>query len=273
VGESYRSALAAAETALVKGERSVMAGVEPTAPAYSLRHLRSELGKAVEERPELLPARFDRFIEAVGAHSGFRIESARVHLEVGFDQVAETLVKSGALDPRSFKTMCARLDRAATTSRTAQELFATYREAVLDLCEALKKPARARNDRNLKSAVEFVHQHYAERLSRAKVAKVAGFAPRYFSRLFKRRERVTFEHYLRSLRLERAAQLLLATELDAARVAELSGFTSAQYFSRAFRTATGFTPVAYRHHYLQSEGDAITIEKTLKVNQQPRRRR
>ena len=42
------------------------------------------------------------------------------------------------------------------------------------------------------------------------VARVAGFSPNYFGQLFKRREQMTFEHYVRQLRIERAKQLVPA---------------------------------------------------------------
>jgi AraC-like DNA-binding protein len=57
---------------------------------------------------------------------------------------------------------------------------------------------------------------------------------------------MTFEQYLRGLRLERAKQLLASTRLQVSRVAELSGFNSLQYFCRVFGKAHGMTPIEYR---------------------------
>ena len=41
----------------------------------------------------------DRYLEAVAARSGYRIEPIRVHLEVGFEKIAEPLLASNALEP------------------------------------------------------------------------------------------------------------------------------------------------------------------------------
>jgi two-component system response regulator YesN len=138
------------------------------------------------------------------------------------------------------------LDRAAEAARNVSELFAAYRRAAADLSEAVKRPPSARRDRHLRGALQYIHQHYSEPLSRTSVARVAGFAPGYFSELFKQRERKTFEEYLAALRVERAKQLLEGTDLDARRVGELSGFSTPQYFSRAFRRAMRMTPLEYR---------------------------
>jgi AraC-like DNA-binding protein len=211
-----------------------------------LRHLRQELGRAVEERPDLLGPRFDRYLEAVASRCGFRIEAARGQLEAGFERIAEPLVKSGALDAKSFEAQARALDRTAANAPTLNDLFGAYRRAVSEIAAALQNPVPARQDRALQRALEYIQQHYAEPLRSDGVARVAGFARTYFSRLFRKREKVTFEHYLRGLRLERAKQLLADTDLDMTRVAELAGFRSPQYFSRVFRKATRATPVQYR---------------------------
>jgi AraC-like DNA-binding protein len=227
---SYQNALGAAETALSKGVRLI--SVERGSPrALSpLWKLRQELLGVAEERAEAIPPRFDRYAEAVAMHSGHRIDLARAHLDAGFETVAKVYVKGGALDQKSFGETCDALDRAATESRTVSDVFAAYRRAVADMAAAIEKPVGARQERSLRRAVEYIHQRYSEPLSAPKVASVAGFAPKYFSYLFKRREKMTFEAYLRRIRVERARQLLASTDLNLARIAELSGFRSAQYF-------------------------------------------
>ncbi|HEV8244502.1 MAG TPA: AraC family transcriptional regulator, partial [Polyangiaceae bacterium] len=243
---SYERALSAAETALVQGKKLIVAGAGGEAPSTSLRHLRQELVATVEEHPELLCARFDRYLEAVAVQCGYRVEPAKAHVDVGFERLTEGLVKSGALDEKSLRALGAGLDRAAIRAQTISDLFAAYRRAALDVVEAVQRPTSARQDRSLRRTLDFLRQHYSEPLTRNQVARVAGFAPGYFSELFKAREGITFERYLRGLRLERAKQLLLDSELDAARVGELCGFKTPQYFSFVFRDAIGVTPLAFR---------------------------
>jgi AraC-like DNA-binding protein len=252
LSRSYQAALAAAESALMAGTRIEIGEPGAHRTRRSLRHLREELGKIIEERPALLGARFDRYLEAVAAEYRYRIEPARAHLEIAFERAAETLLRTGALDDKGFRALLEDLDRSAEEARTVTELFVAYRRAVADLSSAAQRPARARQERHLRSAIEYIHQHYREPLGRTKVAKVAGFAPGYFSLLFKQRERKTFEEYVQTLRIERARQLLESTRIDAARIAELSGFATAQYFSRAFRRAMGVTPLEHRTKALRA---------------------
>ena len=138
------------------------------------------------------------------------------------------------------------LDRTARQARTVTDLFAAYRRMVADLSEAVHHPSLAHHDRRIRRAIAYVERHYSEKLSLTTVARVAGFAPNYFSRLFKRRERVTLELYIRGLRIERAKQLLATTDLEVKRVAQLSGFATQHYFARVFRRAAGTTPLGWR---------------------------
>ncbi len=246
LSRNFHAALGAAESALTGGARLVVAETGARRPYRPLWHQQQELARLAEERPNLLPARFDRYLEAVALHVGYRFEPALAHLEVGFSRMAEALVKSGALDERSMVTMSEGLARLAAEVRTVSELFTAYRRVVTDLSTAVLRPVLARQDRHLQNALDYIRDHYTEALCFKKVAQVAGFNPSYFSELFRKREGVTFERYVLGLRLERAKQLLARTEHDVTRIASLCGFNSPQYFCRAFRRAVGRSPLAYR---------------------------
>jgi len=251
VAHGYQAALAAAESALTQGAKIVIAEPAPNVrPPERLREMREELGHVAEEHPELLTAHFERYIEAASLRSAHSIEPTRTQLEIAFERVADQLSRGGALTPKSRGAMQERLERAAGAARTLSELGAAYRAAIADLADAIRRPVAAGQDRSLRGALEYIHQHYGERLELPKVARVAGFTPKYFSQLFHQRERMTFERYLAKLRLERAKQLLSGTDLTVTRVAELSGYGSAQYFCRVFRRVAGVTPVAFRRGLL-----------------------
>ena len=51
---------------------------------------------------------------------------------------------------------------------------------------------------------------------------------------------------LRKRRIEKAAHLLRTTDLPLKQVAVVCGYSSLQFFHRAFRAATGNTPGEYR---------------------------
>ncbi|HEV8244272.1 MAG TPA: helix-turn-helix domain-containing protein, partial [Polyangiaceae bacterium] len=65
-------------------------------------------------------------------------------------------------------------------------------------------------------------------------------------------ERMTFQAYLRKLRIERAKQMLASTTLSAGRVGQLCGFRSRSLFHEGFKRSVGLTPHAYRQKNSQT---------------------
>ncbi|HEV8244465.1 MAG TPA: AraC family transcriptional regulator, partial [Polyangiaceae bacterium] len=246
ISDQYRAALGAAESALSRGERQVHASVAAAAQGLGLGELRQELAELFDRQPDRVPAKFERYLEAVAHGSGFRLEATRVHLQVALERMTLGLRAGEGLEERSLRELLDTLGRTEREAQTINDLFTAYRSAVGDLCAALEQPLPAFHDRSLRRARTYIDRHYTEPLRLQTVARAAGFAPNYFSALFKERERVTFERYLRKLRIRRARQLLSSTPLEVRRVAQLSGFSSATYFCRAFKRDVGVTPAEFR---------------------------
>ena len=241
LSQSYHAALAAAESALTQQKPMVTAVREVAVAANSLRELRAELGR-IEERPAILAARFERYLEAVSLHCGHRTETANAHLEVGFEDVGASLLEAGVLEPKSVTTMRDSLRRATADARNMNELFAAYRRAFADVSDAVQRPVPARRARSLHRAIEYIRHHFTGALRIADVARVAGFNRSHFSRLFIEREGMPFEDYVLGLRLERSQELLTATELHVGRIAELSGFGSPSISAACSGAQSGWPP-------------------------------
>jgi YesN/AraC family two-component response regulator len=182
----------------------------------------------------------------IAQRSGHRLDITRLHLEVTFERLSEALLGVRWTEVRAFSKLSADLAQAARDAATPGALFSLYRRALEDLLELAAKPEQAARDHSLRRAEEHMRRHYAEKLRLEDVARVAGFAPDYFSKLFRRKQRVTFERYLSTLRVRRAQQLLSGTSLNLERIAELTGFSCREYLGRTFRRVTGETPISYR---------------------------
>jgi AraC-like DNA-binding protein len=244
--EHYRVALEAAESALSQGARLIRSTPQAPVSHSVLRALRRSSSELLRARPDAFAASFDRYLEAVAAHSGYRLDTCRAYLEAGFDRFVDALLEATALGEHDVADVLERLDQGARAARTIAELLQAYRNGVAEIQRSAAAPSQARRDRNLSRAVAHIRRHYAEELSLGQVAKLAGFAPNYFSRLFKAQQHATFERYVRALRIERAKQLLSGSELTVERVARLSGLGSATYLERVFRQALRTTPTAFR---------------------------
>jgi AraC-like DNA-binding protein len=243
---TYRAALWAAERALVQGRGVAFGEARTQGSGAILRRMRAELADSLRDSPGVLLPRFDRYTEAVLAHAGYRLELVRAPLEAGVERLTDPLLAGGFLDHKSYDELFSAIEQSAERARTVRELVASYRRLIVGIENAMRDPTAARQDRGTGRAVSFMQEHFAESITVEQAARIAGFAPDHFTRLFKRDEGVTPEAYLRGLRIDHAKRMLLETKLNMESLRKLCGFRTRNYFHRAFKQAMGVTPVAYR---------------------------
>jgi AraC-like DNA-binding protein len=243
----YRQALSAAEKALSQGLSVLFSEPQAERHAERMWELRNELGQSLGDRPEVLSPRFDRYIEDVLAHCGYRLETAKTHLAAGLERLAGALLHGGLLDRKGFAELCASMELADEAARTVAELVGSYRRLVSNIEAALRSPAAARQDRGTERALAFIREHLGERLTLERVARAAGYAVDYFAKLWKRSERVTLARHLCDLRVAKARQMLIGTNLTVEQIQALCGFSTRPHFHRVFKKRVGLTPIAYRN--------------------------
>lgn len=100
----------------------------------------------------------------------------------------------------------------------------------------------------VKRVLVYMHQHYAEMLSRQQIADAVGVNQDYLSRIFHQELGLSPWGYLNRYRILQAKALLRNTNLSITDVASQVGFDNPSYFSRVFRQSVGRTPRAYQEH-------------------------
>ena len=98
----------------------------------------------------------------------------------------------------------------------------------------------------LAAALDWLETNYGEHLGPAELAKRAELTPTRLARLTKRIFRLTPSQLITQCRLAAASRLLMETEQSVAEIALHCGFYDHSAFTRAFRSATGFSPREYR---------------------------
>lgn len=98
-------------------------------------------------------------------------------------------------------------------------------------------------------AVEYIRQHYMEKISLDEIASSRGFNSNYFCELFKSETGKTFTAYLLEVRMEAAKLLLRDSRATIYEIAEQVGYKDAKFFSQQFVKAVGIKPTEYRKLY------------------------
>lgn len=111
-----------------------------------------------------------------------------------------------------------------------------------------KKPSEKtlRDGGRIKTMLQYIQQHCGEELTLAKIAQSAGISQNECLRCFHSTIGATPIQYLREVRVQRAAGLLLSTNQTIAEIGAACGFGEMSYFAKTFRRIKGCTPKDFR---------------------------
>jgi transcriptional regulator GlxA family with amidase domain len=102
------------------------------------------------------------------------------------------------------------------------------------------------HDELMIDAQQWLHEHFADPLSFAEVARQLGMSQRTLNRRFKQATGMSPGRYLQQLRLEQARELLRDSNLPIAAIAISVGYQDIGYFSTLFHEHMAQSPTAYR---------------------------
>ncbi len=95
-------------------------------------------------------------------------------------------------------------------------------------------------------ALRFIHRHAQQNIRVSQVVAATGLGRRTLEIRFRKRVGRTLHEEIARLRMDHARELLRRLDLTVSQVSRRSGFTHPEYFSNAFRKATGLSPSQYR---------------------------
>ncbi|XID94950.1 helix-turn-helix domain-containing protein [Paenibacillaceae bacterium WGS1546] len=100
---------------------------------------------------------------------------------------------------------------------------------------------------SIQAAIGYIEEHYKETITRSEIAKLAGFNTSYFSTLFTKRMGWGYSEYVNRVRVDRAKEHLLASDLTVHEIAVKVGYANGAYLSRKFKQLTGMSPGQFRN--------------------------
>lgn len=158
----------------------------------------------------------------------------RTASEAGADKnkLSEIAVNSHHLldDKLSFEDLCYK----------CTQIMKQFIEAVYDARGNIK------GVHYLALATKYIANNYENEISLEDVAYEVNISASYLSHLFQSGLGTTYKKYISKLRVDKAKDLLVNTELSIADIAEKVGIPDANYFARIFKKYVGISPNRFR---------------------------
>lgn len=113
-----------------------------------------------------------------------------------------------------------------------------------------KRPSEKalRNGARIKVMLQYIQEHYGEELTLARIAQSAALSENECLRCFRDMIGSTPIQYVKQVRIQQAAELLLSTDRKISEIGGVCGFQEMSYFAKTFRELKGCTPGEYRKH-------------------------
>ena len=152
------------------------------------------------------------------------------------------------LDADAAAELSHRINQERGRSQTHATRFEAEEQllGLLFCLHANLEQAQGRRGHTVNDLVNRIERHPTAFLTLQAAAEFTSLSPHHLSRLFKAQTHATFVDYVTAKRLTRARYLLAYTDQPVLRIAAELRFRPANYFSRAFKSATGLTPSEYR---------------------------
>ena len=129
-------------------------------------------------------------------------------------------------------------------------LYFLYTEGIRSEEDTETAHGTLRDLERMKLCMEFVREHYGERISLADAAGLLSITPEHFCRLFRKYTGQTFLAYVNQIRMEHFHTDLLETDKNITFLLDKNGITNYKGFLRKFEEAYGESPKEVRRKQL-----------------------
>ena len=105
---------------------------------------------------------------------------------------------------------------------------------------------KAENSHRINVVLDYIMEHYQEDLKLETVAGLINMNRNAFCRFFRQGTRKNLFTVIQEVRIGKACQFLIETEMNVLQVCYACGFGNISGFNRAFKNITGHVPLSYR---------------------------
>lgn len=140
-------------------------------------------------------------------------------------------------------------DEAIPDYNAAQDILLTteaLREAIMAANGRIQM-SRQEAQPKRETVLDYIRAHFTDpNLSLTELAEAFHYSEGYIYQIIKKQTGLSYADYVNGLRMERASNLLLESDLATVDVAQQSGFHTLNTFYKAFKKKYGMAPKAYR---------------------------
>ncbi len=184
--------------------------------------------------------------------SGVGVLSTDPVLNLKYHMVITTAILTRMCVERGLETeMAFRMSdyyiRQLDSITTEDGVERVHDEMVMDFTRRMKDVrSGTKRSRPVSLCLDYIYAHLDDRIPIRDLAEHAGVSASYLSRTFSEEMGISISDYIRDLKIERAQDLLVNTDISILDISCQLSFSSQSHFIQIFKQQTGVTPKKYR---------------------------
>ncbi len=187
---------------------------------------------------------YDEIVKGTFEHSIIAFDLTISHLLFTINNTVRLIKNNNSL-PDDFDVSIP--VRVLKQAQTVDEINNKFYDLFLRIENQLEDKRKSKYDNIVNKINSIITTEYLNPgLSIDSIAEELGMSTAYICRLYKQYTLHTILDDIVKIRMEKARELLMNTELSINEIAEKTGYSNTTYFHKAFKTANGVTPSEYR---------------------------
>ena len=168
-----------------------------------------------------------------------------LHLRLDMEQIIYSFLQKNGIEAHMLLST-RECDELASHSLESIPYLLDYLRYLIKRAMDYQKFVHQEDDSVIDIVLHYIHQHYAEDLTRTMLADLVYLNPDYMARLFKKQTGASIISYITTYRIEKAKEFLQNPSLSISAVASKVGYGNYSYFSKLFIDIVGCTPNEYQ---------------------------
>ncbi|WP_106768613.1 helix-turn-helix domain-containing protein [Paenibacillus faecalis] len=169
---------------------------------------------------------------------------------MSYDQLLSTTLRTAFLMDIHYDSLFGRtpydLSAEMRECKTIQELNDWFTGEILEpIMMSVSNQKNQEYENLIHKVTQYIEEHYQQDISLDQCAQICDISPQYLSKLFKKVMDISFIEYLTQVRIAKARELLVTTDLLVNEIAEKIGYHP-KNFIRVFKKHIGVPPGQYR---------------------------
>ena len=151
------------------------------------------------------------------------------------------------IEPSALPDDCRDVDQFSHYTTSAEGMIAYVKKLFTETLRLRDGSARNKYQDLIEAAKAVIAENFQNNeFSMNQAAAMVNISPSYFSTLFRQETGTTFIEYLTDVRLTKAKELLMCTDMRSSEIGYQVGYKDSHYFSYIFKKICGCTPKEYR---------------------------